>query len=75
MGCFSSYLKHQGTFRKTGSAGARVFAWTWVVLGQFRPSTIHVFPFSFSARIREFLENCRKMLKMQDQFCKVPNFL
>jgi hypothetical protein len=69
VGRFSSYLKHQGPFNKTGSAGARVFAWAWVVLGQFRLSIIHVFPFSFSARVREFIENCRKMLKMQDKFC------
>jgi hypothetical protein len=71
VGRVSSYLKHQGSFRNTGSAGAgaRVFAWAWVVLGQFRPSTIHDFPFSFSARTRGFLENYRKMLKMQDQFC------
>jgi hypothetical protein len=33
-------------------------------LGQFRPSTIHAFPFSISSRIREFLENCKKMIKI-----------
>jgi hypothetical protein len=71
VGRFSSYLKHQGPFRKTGSAGVgeRVFAWAWVVLGEFRPSTIHVFPFPFSPRVREFIENHRKMLKIQDKFC------
>jgi hypothetical protein len=39
---------------------------TWASSGpeQFMP-----FSFSFSARVKEFLENCRKMLKIPDQFC------
>jgi hypothetical protein len=48
---------------------AGAFACSRADLGQFWPNTIHAFPFSFSARIIEFLENCRKMLKIQDQFC------
>jgi hypothetical protein len=47
-----------------------------VRLGRFRSNTIHSFPFfSFSPRAKEILENGRKMLKMQDQFCQVSNFL
>jgi hypothetical protein len=33
---------------------------------EFSPTLFIVFPFSFSTKIREFLENCRKMLKIQD---------
>jgi hypothetical protein len=40
-----------------GRAHAGAFTCSRAVLGQFRPSTIYVFPFSFSARIREFIEN------------------
>jgi hypothetical protein len=45
--------RHAGTH-----AGA--FACSRADLGQFRPSTIHVFPFSFSSRVREPIENCIK---------------
>jgi hypothetical protein len=51
-----------------GRAHAGAFAYSRADLGQFRPSTIHVFLFSFSSRVREFIENCRKMVKIQDQF-------
>jgi hypothetical protein len=33
---------------------------------EFSPTIFIFFPFSFSTKIREFLENYRKMLKMQD---------
>jgi hypothetical protein len=32
-------------------------------------SAQHCSYFSFSNRVGEFIENCRKMLKIQDQFC------
>jgi hypothetical protein len=54
---------------------AGAFTCSWADLGQFRSSTIGSFSFSFSAVIREFIENGRKMLKIQDQFCEFPNFL
>jgi hypothetical protein len=74
---FLSYSNRQGLLHKVVNAGtgACVFAWAWVVLGQFQPNTIHAFPFSFSIRIREFIENCTKMLKILDQFCYIPKFL
>jgi hypothetical protein len=58
-----------------GRVHAGAFAYSRADLGQFWPNTIHTFPFSFSARIKELLENCRKILKMQDQFCYVPKIL
>jgi hypothetical protein len=33
-------------------------------VGWFQPITIHLFLFSFSARLREIIENSRKMLKI-----------
>jgi hypothetical protein len=30
-------------------------------LGWFQPITIHLFPFSFSARLREIIENAKNM--------------
>jgi hypothetical protein len=37
-------------------------------LGQNRPSTIEVFPFSFSIQLYKYVENYRKMVKMPNQF-------
>jgi hypothetical protein len=67
MGC----LNRQGVRCKVNTAGARAgaFAYSRADLGQFQPNTIHAFSFSFSTRIRKFLENFRKMLKIEDQFC------
>jgi hypothetical protein len=48
-------------------ARARFFC-QWAGLGWFEPVTIHYFPFSFSARLRKFIENSRKMIKIWDQF-------
>jgi hypothetical protein len=39
---------------------------TWAGSG---PALFLSFSFSFSSRAKEILENCRKMLKIQDQFC------
>jgi hypothetical protein len=57
-------------FCKTGSAGARAGAFLlwWAGLGRFGSNTVHTFSFSFSARAKEILENCRKMIKIPDQF-------
>jgi hypothetical protein len=52
----------QGSLCKLSTADA--FAYSRANLGQFQPVTIHCFSFSFSTRIREFIENCRKMLKI-----------
>jgi hypothetical protein len=41
---------------------------SWAGSGRIQPRTVHRFPFSFSARAKEILENCRKILKMLDQF-------
>jgi hypothetical protein len=62
---------HQGSLRKTDSVGmcGRVFASVWAGSGQIQPNTVESFLFFFSARAREILENYRKMLKIQDQFC------
>jgi hypothetical protein len=38
---------------------------TWA---KFGPELFMSFSFSFSARAKEILENCRNILKMQDQF-------
>jgi hypothetical protein len=40
------------------------FTWLWAVSGWFQPVTIHLFPFSFSARLRKSMENYRKMTKI-----------
>jgi hypothetical protein len=39
------------------------FPRSWAGSGWFEPVTIHSFPFSFSARLRKFIENSRKMIK------------
>jgi hypothetical protein len=44
-------------------------------LGRFRSNTVHSFPFSFSVRAKEIIENCRKILKIPNQFFWVSNFL
>jgi hypothetical protein len=45
-------------------ARAARFAWAWAVLGWFQPITIHSFSFSFSARLREIVDNSRKTIKI-----------
>lgn len=68
---------HFRLFKKPGlflqkSTRARVgahFCCYWADLGQIWSNTIHSFSFSFSARAKTIPENCRKMLKIQDQFC------
>ena len=39
------------------------FAWTWAGSGWFQLITLPPFSFYFSARLREFIGNCRKMIK------------
>jgi hypothetical protein len=48
--------------------GGHAFASIWADSGQFKPNPVASFPFSFSSRLREFLENYRKMLKILAQF-------
>jgi hypothetical protein len=60
------YLNDQGPRCKVVSVGARAAAFRLNLgrLGWFEPSTVHYFPFSFSARLREFIENSREILKI-----------
>jgi hypothetical protein len=61
-----------GLFKKPGSSVQNrcvgAFCLGWAGLGQFRYTTVNSFSFSFSPGIKGFLENFRKILKMQDQF-------
>jgi hypothetical protein len=41
-------------------AHAGAFPRSWAGLGWFEPITVHSFPFSFSARLRKFIENSKK---------------
>jgi hypothetical protein len=45
-------------------ARAARFAWAWAVSGWFQPVTIHPFSFSFSVRLREIVDNSRKLIKI-----------
>jgi hypothetical protein len=60
------FSNDQGTLCKMNTAGARgrAFAHTWAGLGYFQPSTIHLFPFYFSTRLRKSIENYRLMIKI-----------
>jgi hypothetical protein len=66
-----------GLFKKLGSSvqnwhhgRGRVFSpGHGLYWASFGPVLFMFFLFLFSSRVREFIENCRKMLKMQDQFC------
>jgi hypothetical protein len=65
------FFKRPGTSVHNGHRGRmrvrvreRTFTCAWAGLGQFQPSTIHLFPFSFSARLRKSIENYRKMVKI-----------
>jgi hypothetical protein len=49
-------------------ARAGAFPCSWAQSGWFEPITIHSFSFSFSARLREFIENSLKMIKLWVQF-------
>jgi hypothetical protein len=70
QGFLISYLKGRGPLRKLNIASARASAFprSWAGLGWFQPITVHHFPFSFSTKLREFLGNSRKMIKIWDQF-------
>jgi hypothetical protein len=61
-------FKTTRTFSQDRQRG-RAFASEWADSGQIQPNPVASFPFSFSSRLREFLENYRKMLKIPDQFC------
>jgi hypothetical protein len=57
----------------TPRARAGALSPVWADSGQFQPTTIHHFSFSFSARIREIIENSRKMLKNKTNFSRFLN--
>jgi hypothetical protein len=63
-----------GAKSSQGRAHSGAFACLRADLGQFRPTTIHVFPFSFSTRVREFIENRRKMLNCKTNFARLLKF-
>jgi hypothetical protein len=56
-------LTSKGLCAKT-PVRAGVFRLSWAVSGQIEPSTVDLFPFSFSTRLWKSIENSRKMLKM-----------
>jgi hypothetical protein len=58
--------KDRVVLAKSTRARAGAFLLQWADLGRFRSNTVLIFSFSFSTRAKEILENCRKMLKMQD---------
>jgi hypothetical protein len=48
----------------TEGADADAFPCSWAGSGWFEPVTIHSFSFSFSARLKEIVDNSRKMIKI-----------
>jgi hypothetical protein len=70
QGFLISYSKGRGSLRKLNIAGTRAGALprSWSGSGWFQPITLHHFPFSFSAKLKEFIGNSRKMIKIWDQF-------
>jgi hypothetical protein len=68
----STWVSAQGCQR---GHGRTCFLHSRTGLGWIQPSTIHSFPFSFSARVRKFIGNYKKMIKSWDQFCWTPKFL
>jgi hypothetical protein len=61
-------IKMTGVFLQN-LLGGRASASVWADSGQFKHSPVAPFSFSFSTGLRKFLENCRKMLKILNQFC------
>jgi hypothetical protein len=59
----SKGLFAKSTPRERARVGSPLLQAGWA---EFSPRLFIVFPFSFCARIKRFLENCRKMLKIQD---------
>jgi hypothetical protein len=45
-------------------ARAGTFRLSWAGSGEIEPSTVDLFSFSFSTRLRKSIENSRKMLKI-----------
>jgi hypothetical protein len=62
--------KPWGLFRKTANAGAGVPRFSvWLGrLGWMQPSTVQSFHFSFSVQLWKSVKNCRKILKLWNQF-------
>jgi hypothetical protein len=51
------------------------FAWLWAGLGWFEPIIVHSFPIFFSAMLKKFIGNSRKMINSWDQFYWTPILL
>jgi hypothetical protein len=66
QGFLISYSKGRDPLCKLSITGARAgaFSRSWADSDCFQPITVHYFPFSFSTRLREFVENFRKMIKI-----------
>jgi hypothetical protein len=59
----------EGSHIKLPRGRAWIFPLLWAGWAEFSPTLFIAFPFLFLPRIRKFIENCRKMLKIQDQLC------
>jgi hypothetical protein len=68
QGFLTSYSKGLGPLCNTASSGAcaGTFPRSWADSGSFEPVTIYSFSFSFSVRLKKFIENSRKMIKSWD---------
>jgi hypothetical protein len=77
QGLLISYSKGRGPLRNLNITGARAgaFPCSWAGSGSFEPITIHSFSFTFSIRLREFIGNSIKMIKIWDQFYYIHKFL
>jgi hypothetical protein len=64
----SGYPECRGLIRKTASAGARAFRLGLGRCNWIKPSTVQTFYFYFSVKLGKFVENCRIMVKMSNQF-------
>jgi hypothetical protein len=49
------------------------FPRSWAGSGWFETITIHSFPFSFSATLRKFIENSRKIINHETNFTRLLN--
>jgi hypothetical protein len=70
QGFLTSYLNSRGPLRKMNNAGVceRVLPGRGPIRDGFSSSLFIILPFSFSTRLRKFIENSRKMIKSWDQF-------
>jgi hypothetical protein len=66
QGFLISYSKSRGPLRKLSIAGTRAgaFPCSWAGSAGLSPLLFIISLFSFSARLRKFVENSRKMIKI-----------